>query len=142
MDGHQHHTAVARPHWYSRPALLVLLTITAVGDGRGGSPLPVRERYEPRTFFGHLCADDCDAFKAGFAASDRDPRHRHCTHGSASFRAGCRLRGAAGLDPEAAGYDWAIVNEIVEPADCEGAGIAFRRGCLASLPEPALTLCD
>jgi hypothetical protein len=142
MDGHQHHMAAARGRRHGRPALLVLLTITAVGDGRGGSPLPVRERYEPRTFFGHRCADDCHVFKAGFAASDLDSRHRHCMHGSAAFRVGCRVRREAGLDPRTAGYDWAIVNEVVDPADCEGAGDAFRRGCLAGLPESAHAVRD
>jgi hypothetical protein len=135
MDGHQQHTAAARGPRHGRPALLVLLTITAVGDGRGGSPLPVREHYEPRTFVGHLCEDDCDSYKAGFAVADAKPGQVRCVHGSEAFRSGCRARREHGRDPVEAGCNWAIVNEIVDPADCEGAGPAFRRGCLGALLE-------
>jgi hypothetical protein len=133
MDGHQQHTAAARGQRHGRPALLVLLTITAVGDGRGGSPLPARERYEPRTFLGYLCEDDCAAIKAGFGAADSNRTDVRCTHGSEAFRNGCLLRREHGLDPVAAGCNWAIVNEIDDPAACDGAGADFLRGCLQCL---------
>jgi hypothetical protein len=99
-----------------------------------------RERYEPRSFLGYACADDCREHKWGFAWA---VRRRVATsaacgglHGAASE--GCRAYVEEGLAPEAAGSRWALENEVVRRCDCDGAGARFRAGCLRQL-EPTNT---
>jgi hypothetical protein len=100
-----------------------------------------RERYEPRTFLGYACPDDCERHKAGFAWAER----RHVTAGSscavlgATEAQGCRAYIDEATSAEEAGYRWAGENEIEHQCDCDGAGQRFRAGCLRGISPPANT---
>jgi len=102
---------------------------------------PNRVRYEPRTFLGYACPDDCERHKAGFAWAER----HHVTAGSscavlgATEAQGCRAYIDEATSVEEAGYRWASENEIEHQCDCDGAGQRFRAGCLRGIRPPANT---
>lgn len=117
------------------PALLltgVLMQLAAAGAGQA------RERYEPRTFLGYGCEDDCQRHKAGFAwaARRRLSEPGSCDVLGPAPEEGCRAFVEERLTPEEAGYRWALENEVVDPGECEGAGACFRRGCLQLVAMP------
>ena len=89
------------------------------------------ERYEPRTFLGYECEDDCQRHKHGFRwAEQRAVADARSCESLGSLEAqGCRAYVEESVDPEAAGERWAIENEIADPCLCNGAGERFRAGC-------------
>jgi hypothetical protein len=93
------------------------------------------ERYEPRSFLGHACEDDCQRHKAGFAWAVRHGALNEvaCRELPGPEAAGCRIYADYAISPEAAGYRWALENEITDPCLCDGAGDRFRDGCLQQL---------
>lgn len=98
-----------------------------------------RIRYEPRSFLGYACADDCERHKAGFAwATQRKPADpAACRSLGTAESEGCLAWIEEGIDAEAAGFRWALENEIDAPILCDGAGAEFRNGCLRQLEWPA-----
>lgn len=102
-------------------------------------PGQARERYEPRTFLGYACEDDCRRHLAGFAwaARRRLSEPGSCDVLGPAAADGCRAFIEERLTPEEAGYRWALENEIADPRECEGAGKRFRAGCRRQLPDPA-----
>ena len=96
-------------------------------------------RYEPRSFLGYACADDCERHKAGFAwAAQRGLTNPvGCSVLGSAESEGCRAFVEEGVDAEMAGYRWALENEISAPILCDGAGMEFRNGCLLQLGWPA-----
>ena len=93
--------------------------------GAAACPGQARERYEPRTFLGYACEDDCQRHKAGFAwaAGSRLSEPGSCD--VLGPGGGRRLPGVHRGTPDAAeeaGYRWALENEIADPCECEGAG--------------------
>jgi hypothetical protein len=116
-----------------RPLLVttaVLLTVAAA------SPDALPEQYEPRTFLGYACADDCERHKAGFgwaevraivAAGD-------CDWLPGAAAEGCRVHAELSVGAEEAGYRWATENELTDPCLCAGAGERFESGCLRAIP--------
>jgi len=97
--------------------------------------------YEPRTFLGYACGDDCRRHKAGFLWAERCAVKdaRSCeTLGEAEAQ-GCRAYVDESFDAEAAGDRWAIENEIAHQCDCGGAGDRFLEGCVRQLPLPINT---
>ena len=94
-----------------------------------------RIRYEPRSFLGYACADDCERHKAGFAAAARRgvTNVADCRGMAAAEAEGCRAWAEEVVGAEAAGHRWALENEIAAPCFCDGAGREFRAGCLRYL---------
>jgi hypothetical protein len=92
---------------------------------------PGRDRYEPRTFLGYACEDDCERHKHGFRWAERwaVADARSCDLLGRLEAQGCSAYVDASLDAQAAGERWAIENEIADPCLCHGAGERFRSGC-------------
>jgi len=92
-------------------------------------------RYEPRTFFGYECPDDCERHKVGYAWAERAGfvDVRECAAFPDSLREGCTARIELASTSEAAGHRWALENEVVQPCECAGAGERFEAGCLRQL---------
>ena len=123
----------------ARTAVCVLVLLASLQSAGASGCADGRVRYEPRSFLGYACADDCERHKAGFAwAAQREltDATECCVLGPAESE-GCRARVEEGIDAEAAGYRWALENEIASPCLCGGAGRAFRAGCLRYLAPPA-----
>jgi hypothetical protein len=101
-------------------------------------PAPSRERYEPRSFLGYACGNDCERHKAGFAwaVEYRVSGHEACEPLEPAAAEGCRVYVEERLTPEQAGARWAIENEIVDPCLCDGGGEGFRAGCLRHARRP------
>ena len=97
-----------------------------------------RVPYEPRSFLGYTCEDDCERHKAGFAwAAQRElTDSTECRALGPVESEGCLAWIEEGIDAEAAGFRWALENEIASPCLCDGAGRAFRTGCLRYLAPP------
>ena len=93
---------------------------------------PSTERYEPRSFLGYACEDDCQRHKAGFAWAEREAVTEavECTPLAPPEAEGCLAYLQERLTPEQAGLRWAVENEIAVPCLCGGAGNDFRAGCL------------
>ena len=91
-----------------------------------------RERYEPRTFLGYACEDDCQRHKHGFHWAEQwaVTDSRSCEPLGHLEAQGCRAYVDLASDAEAAGERWAIENEIADPCLCDGAGDRFRGGCM------------
>ena len=89
------------------------------------------ERYEPRTFLGYACEDDCQRHKHGFHwAEQRAVADAGSCESLGYVEAqGCRAYVDESVDPQAAGERWAIENEIADPCLCDGAGEGFWAGC-------------
>ena len=97
-----------------------------------------RTRYEPRSFLGYACDDDCRRHKAGFLwAEQRAVRDAMaCEPLESPESDGCRAYVDESFDAGAAGDRWVTENEIADPCLCDGAGERFRAGCVdaASIP--------
>ena len=117
------------------PALLLTVVVMLPA---AACPGQARERYEPRSFLGYACEDDCRRHMAGFAwaARRRLSESRSCDLLGPAPGEGCRAFVEERLTPEEAGYRWALENEIVDPSECEGAGTRFRTGCLWLVTRP------
>jgi len=106
----------------------------AAGSAPGAPACPSAslERYEPRSFLGYACEDDCQRHKAGFAWAERQVvmEAGECTPLAPLEAEGCRAYLHERLTPEQAGLRWAMENEIAAPCLCGGAGEGFRAGCL------------
>lgn len=89
------------------------------------------ERYEPRTFLGYACEDDCQRHKHGFRWAEQRAvaDARSCESLGDLEAEGCRAYVHEPVDAEAAGERWAIENEIADPCLCNGAGERFGAGC-------------
>ena len=116
-----------------RPLLVAaagLLTTAAA------SPDASPERYEPRTFLGYACADDCERHKAGFGWAEVRAivAVGDCDGLQGAEAEGCRVHAERLVSPEAAGYRWATENELTDPRLCTGAGERFEAGCLRAIP--------
>ena len=112
--------------------VVLLATLHAAGSSACNAR---RVRYEPRSFLGYACEDDCERHKAGFAlAVSRGVRNvGDCRILGPAESEGCHAWVEEGVGAEAAGYRWALENEIAAPCLCEGAGPEFRAGCLRYL---------
>ncbi len=126
-----------------RLAPVLALALAVVTTARAtGCPEAALERYEPRSFLGYACEDDCQRQKAGFAWAERhqvtDPAA--CGQLEAAAADGCRAYVEESLTPEQAGYRWALENEVADLCMCDGAGEGFHVGCLAAVAEPASAL--
>ena len=108
----------------------------ASGCGHSGA-----ERYEPRTFLGYACEDDCRRHKAGFLWAEQHAVRdaRSCEMLDPAESQGCRAYVDESFDSEAAGDRWAIENEIAHQYDCDGAGERFFAGCVLQVPQPINT---
>ena len=119
-----------------RIATLLLIASGARLPDAAGCAVPAAVRYEPRTFLGYACADDCGRHKAGFRWAEQlsvtDPGR--CAPLPQPQAEGCAAYIDAQQDAEAAGRRWALENEIVRPCQCDGAGERFRAGCAQALP--------
>ena len=106
-------------------ALGLLPSLAVVCDHSG------RVRYEPRTFLGYACEDDCRRHKDGFRWAEQwaFTDARSCAPLGHLEAQGCRAYVEESLGAEAAGERWAIENEIADPTLCNGAGERFRSGC-------------
>ena len=117
--------------------LLALLMAASPGDSPGCPPAG-HERYEPRTFLGYACDDDCESHKAGLRWAEQqalaDPDQCHALPRLAAQ--GCAAYVDEGGDAAAAGARWAIENEIAHQCDCRGAGERFFIGCVRQLLQP------
>ncbi len=113
---------------------LVVSLGAVLGSAPHGRAVPA-ERYEPRSFLGYACEDDCERHKAGFAWAESRAVAvpAACTPLPAPEAEGCRAFVEEPLAPEQAGRRWAVENEIGEPRLCGGAGERFRQGCLAAV---------
>ena len=98
-----------------------------------------RERYEPRSFLGYACEDDCQRHKAGFRWAERHDvtDRRRCLQLALPEAEGCVAYADEGRDAEGAGNRWAVENEVGRPCQCEGAGERFRLGCVQATAIPA-----
>ena len=116
-------------------ALLLLTSATVLLPPALACPPDQAERYEPRTFLGYACEDDCERHKAGFDWAEQRlaTSLTDCRSLPPLDAEGCRAYLEEPLGAEAAGHRWALENEIVRPCACEGAGARFRTGCLAAL---------
>jgi hypothetical protein len=118
-------------------SILALLALASVMPESRGAPCPLAAvlRYEPRTFFGYECPDDCERHKAGYAWAERAglTDAGPCAPLPGPGREGCTARIELASTPEAAGYRWALENEIVAACECAGAGERFEAGCLRQL---------
>ena len=100
-----------------------------------------RVRYEPRTFLGYACEDDCQRHKHGFRWAEQwaFTDARLCGPLGHLEAQGCRAYVDLEFDPEAAGERWAIENEVVDPSLCNGAGERFLAGCLDAAKMPPVS---
>lgn len=98
-----------------------------------------RVHYEPRTFLGYACEDDCRRHKQGFRWAEQwaVTDARSCESLGDLEAQGCRAYVDASSDAESAGNHWAIENEIADPCLCNGAGERFRAGCTDAAAIPA-----
>ena len=100
---------------------------------------PSTERYEPRSFLGYACEDDCQRHKEGFAWAERNEvtDFAVCARLQPAQAEGCLAFAEKSLSPEQAGYRWALENEVADPCLCDDAGGRFRDGCRQALVLPA-----
>jgi len=115
-----------------RPLLLATAVLLAAAAGSDAPP----ERYEPRTFLGYACADDCERHKAGFGRAEALAivAAADCDGLQGAEAEGCRVHAERSVSPEEAGYRWATENELTDPCLCAGAGERFEAGCLRAIP--------
>jgi hypothetical protein len=114
----------------------VVLPSLALGCGHSS-----RVPYEPRTFLGYACEDDCQRHKAGFRWAEQRAvtGSSQCDALTRPEAEGCAAFLEAGRDAFAAGETWAVENEIGNQSDCLGAGERFFAGCARQLPKPTNT---
>jgi hypothetical protein len=118
-----------------RTALQILVLVASLSSGHACACRDDRVRYEPRSFLGYACEDDCERHKSGFAwAAERRLADASVCHGLDRAQSeGCRAWVEEGIDAGTAGFRWALENEIVASCLCDGAGPGFRIGCLRQL---------
>lgn len=118
----------------------LLLSLAASPPAAAGCGDPGAVRYEPRTFLGHACEDDCERHKAGFRWAQRRAVAHPCRCRSLprAEAEGCAAFLDEGADAEAVGARWAIENEIALPCLCRGAGERFEAGCRRAVAIPAV----
>jgi hypothetical protein len=106
-------------------------------DVGGAGPV----HYEPRTFLGYACEDDCQQHKLGFRWAEQHAvtDSRLCARLPRANVEGCAAFVDEGRDAETAGDRWAVENEIAHQSDCLGAGKRFYFGCTRQLPKPINT---
>jgi len=122
-----------------RPVGWFVLSAVVAGTAPASRCSPASaERYEPRSFLGYACDDDCERHKAGFAWAES-----HAVAGVAACASleraeseGCRVFVEEPVAAEQAGFRWALENEIQVGCWCAGAGERFRNGCLRALSMP------
>lgn len=97
-----------------------------------------RVRYEPRTFLGYACQDDCRRHKAGYAWAElhRANAPAFCEGLGTAEAEGCGAHVEAPGRAETAGFRWALENEISSRCECGGAGTRFRIGCERATETP------
>jgi hypothetical protein len=119
----------------ARTVACVLVLLGSLQPADASACADGRVRYEPRSFLGYACADDCERHKAGFAwAVQRGLTDATaCRELDQEQSEGCLAWIEEGLDAEEAGYRWALENEIDAPILCAGAGGGFLSGCLRQL---------
>ena len=100
-----------------------------------------RVPYEPRTFLGYACEDDCQRHKHGFRWAEQWALtdERSCEPLGLPEAQGCRAYVDESVDAGAAGERWAIENEIADPRLCDGAGERFRSGCADAVVIPPVS---
>ena len=105
-----------------------------------GCESPGRTRYEPRSFLGYACEDDCRRHMAGFLWAERwaVTDARSCDSLGRLEAQGCRAYADEPHDAQSAGERWAIENEIADPCLCHGAGERFQAGCTQAVALPAV----
>lgn len=96
------------------------------------------QRYEPRTFLGYACEDDCERQKAGFAWAESHgvARGVQCEVLPRQESRGCLAFLDAARSAELAGFRWGLENEIVDVRLCGGAGSRFEAGCRRAVTVP------
>lgn len=111
--------------------LCLVLPLGVLPSLASGCDHSSRVRYEPRTFLGYACEDDCQRHKHGFRWAEQraSTDALSCAPLGRLEAQGCRAYVDESLDAEAAGERWAIENEIADPRLCDGAGERFRSGC-------------
>lgn len=121
-----------------RIAALCLMSLALRSPLAAGCPATAGARYEPRSFLGYACTDDCGQHKAGFAWADRHAvtDAERCAALPQPQTEGCTAYVEEGRDARAAGRRWATENEIVHPCECAGAGERFRAGCVRATGRP------
>jgi len=97
-----------------------------------------RVHYEPRTFLGYACEDDCRRHKAGYewAETHHAVSPASCLPLDAAEAEGCEAYVEAPGAAESAGFRWALENEISSRCECGGAGTRFLAGCERALGMP------
>ena len=122
-----------------KTAMQILVLVASLQSAHAAECLDGRIRYEPRSFLGYACEDDCERHKSGFAwaAQRRLTDAAGCRGLGSAESEGCRAWVDDGLAAEEAGERWALENEVAEPCLCEGAGARFRAGCLRYLAPSA-----
>jgi hypothetical protein len=123
------------------PAALVLISVVLGNPLPGVCPSTPVERYEPRSFLGYACEDDCERHKAGFAWAESNgvADLSACATLDPAAAEGCRAFVEEPMTPEQAGERWARENEIEAPCLCAGAGERFGVGCSRAVSIPAGT---
>jgi hypothetical protein len=116
-----------------RPRLVMTAVLLTAAAAR---PDALPERYEPRTFLGYACADDCERHKAGFGWAEvlAIVAVGDCDWLQGAAAEGCRARVELAAGAEEAGHRWATENELTDPCLCAGAGERFEAGCLRAIP--------
>jgi hypothetical protein len=111
--------------------LSLVLPIGPLPSPMSGCNDPGRVRYDPRTFLGYACADDCGRHKAGYAWAElhRATNPASCIGLGTAEAEGCVAHVEAPGRAESAGFRWALENEISARCECGGAGMRFRIGC-------------
>jgi hypothetical protein len=119
----------------AKTAMQILVLVASLQPAHAAECLDGRIRYEPRSFLGYACEDDCERHKAGFAwAGQRGLTDAAACRGLGPPESeGCRAWVEEGLDAETAGLRWALENEVAAPCQCDGAGAGFCIGCLRHL---------
>lgn len=125
---------VQRPCMRPVPVILALALPVPVVHAEACGPT-VSIRYEPRTFFGYECPDNCERHKAGYAWAERIglTDASGCSRLVGPYREGCTARIEQASASESAGYRWALENEIVATCECAGGGEGFEAGCRRQL---------
>lgn len=120
--------------------LCLLLALGAPLPAAAGCRDPGATRYEPRTFLGYACEDDCERHKAGLRWAERRGviRPGSCLSLPGADAEGCVAYLEEGRDAETLGERWAIENEIARPCLCRGAGRRFGAGCRRAVATTAL----
>jgi len=121
--------------------LCVMLPLGLLPSPASGCDHSSPVHYEPRTFLGYACDDDCQRHKDGFRWAEQRAftDARSCAPLGHLEAQGCRAYVDESFDAKAAGERWAIENEIADPCLCNGAGERFRAGCTGAAVIPPVS---